>query len=175
MDSLYEAPSSNIQAPEKLQAPNTKSCRRVLGDWCLEFLWSSVLGIWSFFMITDLKYALRMLLKAPTFTIIAILTLALWIGANSAIFSVVDTVLLRPLPFPHPDQLVMIWGTSTKEPEARETDSFPDFYDYRAQNRSFTAMAAYASAWTFLTGRGEAQELNGVAVAGDFFETVGVA
>jgi putative ABC transport system permease protein len=126
-------------------------------------------------MLTDLRYALRMLAKSPAFTAVAVVTLALGIGANSAIFSVVDTVLLRPLPFPHPDQLVMIWGTFTREPEARETDSFPDFYDYRAQNRSFTAMAAYASAWTFLTGRGEAQELNGVAVAGDFFETLGVA
>jgi hypothetical protein len=62
-------------------------------------------------MLTDLKYALRMLIKAPAFTVIAILTLALGIGANSAIFSVIDVLLLRPLPFKNPDEIVMIWGS----------------------------------------------------------------
>ncbi|MFN2507502.1 MAG: ABC transporter permease [Chthoniobacterales bacterium] len=125
-------------------------------------------------MITDLKYALRMLLKAPGFTVIAVLTLALGIGANSAIFSVVDTVLLRPLAFPNPDQLVMIWGTDAKESNSKETDSFPDFYDYREQSKSFSAMAAYSGAGTVLTGTGEAQELRGVAANGDIFEVMGI-
>jgi hypothetical protein len=65
-------------------------------------------------MITDLKYALRMLMKAPVFAVIAIVTLALGIGANSAIFSVIDTVLLRPLSFPSPEQIVMIWSNNLK-------------------------------------------------------------
>ena len=99
-----------------------------------------------------------MLLKSPGFTIVAVLTLALGIGVNSAIFSVVDTVLLRPLSFPDPDQIVMIWGTRTNEPNSRETDSFPDFYDYRAQSQSFSAMTGYSSAGTVLNGVGEAQE-----------------
>ena len=104
-------------------------------------------------MITDLKYALRMLIKTPAFTIIAVLTLALGIGANSAIFSVVDTVLLRPLPFPNPDQLVMIWGNSKSEPDAKYTQCFPDFFDFREQSQSFSAMAAYTGAGSVLTGR----------------------
>jgi putative ABC transport system permease protein len=126
-------------------------------------------------MITDFKYAFRMLLKAPGFTVIAVLTLALGIGANSAIFSVVDTVLLRPLPFPNPDQLVMIWGNSKAEPDGKYTQSFPDFFDFRDQSQSFTAMAAYTGAGTVLTGAGEAQELGGVAVAGDIFSVLGVS
>jgi putative ABC transport system permease protein len=125
-------------------------------------------------MLTDFRYAFRMLLKSPGFTIVAVLTLALGIGVNSAIFSVVDTVLLRPLSFPDPDQIVMIWGTRTNVPNSRETDSFPDFYDYRAQSRSFSGMAGYSSAGTVLNGVGEAQELRGVAVNGDFFEVMGV-
>lgn len=125
-------------------------------------------------MITDLKYAMRMLIRTPAFSIIAVLTLALGIGANSAIFSVVDTVLLQPLSFPNPDQLVMIWGTSAHDANARETDSFPDFYDYRAQSQSFSAMAGYSGAGTVLSGAGEAQELAGVAANGDFFDVLGV-
>ncbi len=125
-------------------------------------------------MLADFKYALRMLLKSPGFTLVAVLTLALGIGVNSAIFSVVDTVLLRPLSFPQSDQLVMLWGTHANQPNSQETGSFPDFYDLRAQSRSFRALAAYSGAGTVLNGVGEAQELSGVAVVGDFFATLGV-
>ncbi|HEV3410750.1 MAG TPA: ABC transporter permease [Chthoniobacterales bacterium] len=125
-------------------------------------------------MIADLKYALRMLLKTPAFTLIAVVTLALGIGANSAIFSVVDTVLLRPLPFPNADRIVAIWGNSKSEPDGRYTDSFPDFFDYRAQSQSFSHMAAYSGAGTVLGTGASAQELDGVAVDGDFFDVLGV-
>src|SRR5438270_12076647 len=96
-------------------------------------------------MITDLKYALRMLIKAPGFAVIAILTLALGIGANSAIFSVIDTVLLRPLPFKNPDEIVMIWGRYAND-NGRvrgNVHSFPDYLDLRDQSQSVAAMAAY--------------------------------
>ena len=126
-------------------------------------------------MITDLKYALRMLLKTPAFTLVAVITLALGIGANSAIFSVIDTVLLRPLSFPKPEQIVMIWNNNLKsEPDGRYTSSFPNFHDYREQSRSFAAMAAYTGAGSVLTGAGEAMELSGVATDGDFFDALGV-
>ena len=124
--------------------------------------------------MNDFRFALRQLRKSPGFTFVAVLTLALGIGVNSAIFSVVDTVLLRPLSFPKPDQLVMIWGTHANEPNSKETDSYPDFYDYRAQSQSFSGMAGYSSAGTVLNGVGDAQELSGVAVNGDFFEVIGV-
>src|SRR6476646_3903670 len=124
--------------------------------------------------MNDFRFALRQIHKSPGFTMIAVITLALGIGVNSAIFSVVDTVLLRPLSFPNSDQLVMIWGTQVNEPNSKETDSCPDFYDYRARSQSFSAMAGYSSAGTVLNGVGEAQELSGVAVNGDFFEVIGV-
>ena len=125
-------------------------------------------------MLTDLKYAFRMLVKSPGFTIVAVITLALGIGVNSAIFSVVDTVLLRPLAFPQAEELVMIWGSDLSQPNSDETDSYPDFYDYRAQSRSFRAMAVYSNAGAVLNGVGEAQEIRGVAVNGDFFEVMGM-
>ncbi|MDQ6911999.1 MAG: ABC transporter permease [Verrucomicrobiota bacterium] len=126
-------------------------------------------------MMNDFKYALRMLLKTPAFTFIAVLTLALGIGANSAIFSIIDTVLLRPLPFHHPEQLVMIYGSSNREPSSKQTGSFPDFFDYRDQSQSFSAMAVYAGAGSVLTGVGEAQELAGVAASGEIFSVLGVS
>src|SRR5205085_6274862 len=126
-------------------------------------------------MIADLKYAFRTLLKTPGFSIIAIATLALGIGANSAIFSVVDTVLLRALPYPHPEGLVNIWGTTARGANTRQVESLPDMYDFRARSRSFSAVAAYAGAWTVVTGVSDAQEIDGVNVDGDFFEVMGVA
>ena len=125
--------------------------------------------------MNDLKYAFRILLKSPGFSIIAISTLALGICANSAIFSVVDTVLLRALPYPHPEQLVNIWGTSAHGANTHQAESLPDMFDFRAQSRSFSAVAAYSGAWTVLTGVSEVQEMDGVAVDGDFFETIGIA
>ena len=125
--------------------------------------------------MNDLRFAIRQLIKSPGFTVIAVITLALGIGANSAIFSVIDTVLLRPLAFPHPDQLVMVWSNNlTDEPNGRYTSSFPNFHDYRARSQSFTAMAAYSGAGAVLSGAGEARELNGVATDGDFFDVLGV-
>ena len=125
-------------------------------------------------MLADFKYALRILIKAPGFSAIAILTLALGIGANSAIFSVIDTVLLRPLPFPKPDQLAMVWAHTAKEPKEKDVASIPDFVDYQEQSRSFSAMAAYTRAGTILSGAGESQQLEGLAVSSNLFDVLSI-
>jgi putative ABC transport system permease protein len=127
-------------------------------------------------MLTDLKYAFRMLFKAPVFAVIAILTLALGIGANSAIFSVIDTVLLRPLPFKSPDEIVMIWGRYANDsgPVRGNVHSYPDYVDLRDQSQSIAAMAAYTRTAGTLTSAEDAKYLEGIAISPEVFEVLGV-
>ena len=125
-------------------------------------------------MLADLKYALRMLVKAPGFTIIAILTLALGIGANSAIFSVIDAVLLHPLPFPRPNQLVAVWSRLAHDKLEKETESVPDYVDLRDQSQTLSALAAFTRAGAVLNGTEEARQLYGVAITSDIFSVLGV-
>jgi putative ABC transport system permease protein len=125
-------------------------------------------------MITDLKYALRMLAKTPMFAIIAVLTLALGIGANSAIFSVVNTVLLQPLPFKDPDRIVMAWARYVNDSAGRGVHSFPDYADLRDQNRSFSGMAAYTRTACTLSLTDDAQYLEGNAITPEIFDVLGV-
>jgi putative ABC transport system permease protein len=127
-------------------------------------------------MITDLKYALRMLLKAPVFAVIAILTLALGIGANSAIFSVIDTVLLRPLPFKNPDHIVMIWGRYANDSGSvrGNVHSYPDYLDLRDQSQSIAAMAAFTRTAGTLSYADDAKALEGVAITPEVFDVLGV-
>jgi putative ABC transport system permease protein len=126
-------------------------------------------------MLSDLKYALRMLAKSPGFTAIAMLTLALGIGANSAIFSVVDTILLRPLPFPKPHELVAVWGSVSHAGGEKETDSFPNYVDLRDQSQTLDSLTAYARAAAVLTGTEESREVLGLAVTSDVFRVLGVS
>jgi putative ABC transport system permease protein len=125
-------------------------------------------------MFSDFKYALRMLAKSPGFTGIATLTLALGIGANSAIFSVVDTVLLRPLPFPKPNELVAVWGSVSHTGGEKETDSFPNYVDLRDQSQTLQSLTAYTRAGTVFTGTEEARQLVGLAITSDIFRVLGV-
>src|SRR5262249_40136475 len=124
-------------------------------------------------MLTDLRYAFRVLLKSRAFSVIAILTLALGIGANSAIFSVIDTVLLRPLPFPRPNELAVI--LSVRDHCGHETNSFPDYNDFRTQAKSFSSLATYAVGSTVLSRNGQAIELSGLAATSDIFSVLGVS
>jgi putative ABC transport system permease protein len=117
----------------------------------------------------DVKYGLRGLWKAPVFTAIAILTLALGIGANTAIFSVVDAVLLRPLPYASPSQLVSLFEVRPEESAAKTGASYPNFEEWREQNRVFSEMAGMMAHDLTLTGRGEPSIVRTVVVTSAFF------
>ncbi len=120
----------------------------------------------------DLRYAVRMLAKSPAFAAIVVLTLGLSIGANSAIFSVIDGVLLKPLPYPHPDRLVRVFYRS------RSYAKFPlnpwDFQDFRARNRSFESFAIYTRADAQLSGSGNPVKLSMFGVSAGYFRVLGV-
>ncbi len=125
-------------------------------------------------LLQDIRYGIRMLLKKPGFTAVAVLTLALGIGACTAIFSVVNGVLLRPLPYAEPDRLVAMWSTSASERQ-EGFSSFPNYKDWRAQTRSFEEMAAYRD-WDFtLNGMGEARRVTAMRVTAGFFPLLGVS
>jgi putative ABC transport system permease protein len=126
-------------------------------------------------MLSDFRYALRTLAKTPGFALIAILTLTLGIGANSAIFSVIDAVLLRPLPFPKPNELVAIWSRMARQNSDKETESIPDYVDLRDQSQTLLALAAYTRAGAVLNGTEESRQLYGLAVTSDIFSVLGVS
>jgi putative ABC transport system permease protein len=125
-------------------------------------------------LFQDVPYALRQLRKSPGFTAVAILTLALGIGANSAIFSVVDAVLLRPLPFHEPNRLVAV-----KPTEPGRTDdigvSYPAFLDWRSRNHVFEGLSVFRVDDFTLTGQGEPAHLTGAVVSANIFSLLGVA
>src|SRR2546430_431022 len=132
---------------------------------------------WESFVETlwqDLRFAVRMLRKSPGFTLVAVLTLALGIGANTAVFSVVESVLLRPLPFQDSQRLFAIWAVQ-KNQQARIGASMPEFEDYRDQSHSFEYMANMLSGWTITwTGQGEPRTVNCTGVSYDFFPMLGI-
>jgi putative ABC transport system permease protein len=122
-------------------------------------------------MFSDLRQAIRTLLKAPGFTAVVVAVLALGIGANTAIFSIVYGVVLKPLPFADAPRLIALQATSRGEPD---DISYPDLRDWAAQSKTIDRMAGYAENGTTLTGAGEAEGLDVVAVTGDFFPILGV-
>lgn len=127
-------------------------------------------------IIKDIRYGVRGLLKRPGFTVIALVALALGIGANTAIFSLVNAVILRPLPFPDPDRLVWVNG-SLRTLSNTASVSPPDFLDYRSQNKTFEQFAAsgFAALPVNFTGSGEPERLMASAVTGNYFDLFGVA
>src|SRR5262245_54387931 len=147
-----------------------------------DLLWRSTSAFWDALwlqpkrledeMFQDLRYGVRMLLKNPGFTLIAVFTLALGIGANTAIFSFVNSVLLRPLRFKESERLVFISQTTPRIPVAFV--SFPNFADWRAQHRGFEQMTAFRQGQNFnLTGSGEPERLSGMEVTHEYFSVLG--
>ena len=123
-------------------------------------------------LLQDLRYAVRQFLKTPGLTILVIITIALGVGANTALFSVVNGVLLNPLPYPEPDQLVALreskpnfeWGTIP----------YPTFRDWQKDNHTFSSIAVWRGYAFSLTGTGEAEQVNAQLVSSDFFPILGV-
>ncbi|HUI83386.1 MAG TPA: ABC transporter permease [Candidatus Binatia bacterium] len=124
----------------------------------------------------DLRFAMRQLRRSPGFALTTTLTLALGIGATTAIFSLINAVLLRPLPFPDPDRLMApaALDQSAGKPGLPVTISYPDFFDWRARNHSFEAIACYRHSARTLTGSGTPRMLEIQVVASDFFRVLGV-
>jgi len=125
-------------------------------------------------LFQDIRYGVRTLLKNPGFTAVAVIALALGIGANSAIFSVVNAVLLRPLQFDQPEQLVLVWEKRPALGRVRNPASYPDFVDWRAQNQVFENMAAYVGRGFNLTGTDEAERIDGTAISPSMFQILRV-
>ncbi|HSO76309.1 MAG TPA: ABC transporter permease, partial [Blastocatellia bacterium] len=124
--------------------------------------------------LQDLRYGTRMLLKQPGFTVIAVIALALGIGANTAIFSVVNAVLLNPLPFPEPDRLMRVYESRLDRGTSRSSVSYPNFADWREQNHVFERMSSYRTSDFILTGDGDPARIQGAAVNADLFPLLGV-
>jgi hypothetical protein len=105
-------------------------------------------------LLKDISYGIRTLVKSPGFTVVAVVALTLGIGANTAIFSVVNSVLLRPLPYSDPSRLIQLWEANTAKGRSEIPASYPNFADWRDQNHVFEQVVAYSD-WTFnLTGSG---------------------
>src|SRR5947209_456437 len=122
-------------------------------------------------LLKDIRYGFRMLVKNPGFTLISVFVLALGIGATTAIFSVVNAVVIRPLPFANPAGLVMIWETMPGDD--RRNVAPGNFSDWQRQNQVFGQIAAFANASLNLSGDGDPERLTGAAVTPNFFDTLG--
>ena len=125
-------------------------------------------------MWADVKYTMRSLAAQPLFYTVVILTLALGVGANAAIFTVVNAVLLRPLPYPDPDRLMMVWTYNPRQGFDKDVATYPNFEDWRRGSQSFDRMSAYFGASVTLTGSGDPVQIRGARVTHEFFDTMQV-
>src|ERR1700691_5435038 len=123
-------------------------------------------------LLQDVRYAIRMLLKSSGFAAIAVLTLALGIGANTALFSVVNGVLLNPLPYPHSEQLVAVYGKTPGFDQGPVV--YLNFLDWQRDTQTFSSMAIYRNQNYNVTGTAEAERLSGYMISANFFSTLGV-
>src|SRR5215207_4324295 len=126
-------------------------------------------------LLRDFRYGMRMLTKKPGFTFIAVLTFALGIGANTAIFSVINAVLLNPLPFPSPERLAALGQTSPENRAALSPFSFRNFADLRERSKAFERLAAYYNSNLTLTGQGEAARMRVTVATAELFPLLGAS
>ena len=127
--------------------------------------------VWIERLWQDVQYGLRMMRRSPGFTVVAVVTLALGIGANTAIFSVVNGVLLRPLPYHDPNRLTIVWEKDSDG--TRDLVGYATYLDWKAQNKSFEQLALYTS-WQPVLQVGEPEQLNGLRVTSNYFRTLGI-
>ena len=127
--------------------------------------------VWIEHLWQDVQYGLRMMRRSPGFTVVAVVTLALGIGANTAIFSVVNGVLLRPLPYHDPNRLTIVWEKDSDG--SRDLVGYATYLDWKAQNKSFEQLALYTS-WQPVLQVGEPEQLNGLRVTSNYFRTLGI-
>lgn len=131
--------------------------------------------LWIENLRRDVAYALRQIVRAPGFAAVVIVTLALGIGANTTVFSIVDAVMLRPLPYAQPQRLVEVESSEAEGPLESVTTSYPDFFDWRAQNHSFEHLVSYHDTSLTLTGVERAVHLDGEVVSWDLLQLLGVS
>src|SRR5215204_3735891 len=125
-------------------------------------------------LLRDLKFSTRSLLKRPTITIIAIVTLAIGIGSNSAIFSAVNALLINPLPLANVDRVIAIWESRSGHGVGRNEGSMANFLDWQSQNQTFEQMALYRGWSTNLTGSDSPERIQGFLVTANFLDVIGV-
>src|ERR1700704_6326679 len=123
--------------------------------------------------MNDFRYAFRQLLRQPGFTILAVVALALGIGANTVLFSAINTLFLRPLSYPQPEQLARAWGSFPERGLDRANVSWPRYSAWRDQPPRFFGFASQSFTGFTLTGRGDPENLNGIRVTENFFRTLG--
>ena len=133
-------------------------------------------GSWMsrFNVAGDIKHAMRMIVRSPGFSAIAIVTFAIGIGINTAVFNVVNGVLLRPLPYPDADRITMLWMDNRRQNIREDITSYPAYMDWKTQSTSYAHMSAYVPSAFSLTGAGEPERLIGAAVTASFFDVMGI-
>ena len=126
-------------------------------------------------LVRDVRFAIRMLTRTPGFSLIALLTFALGIGVNAAVFTVYNGVLLRPLPYPDADRITMVWMDNRRQQIREDITSYPNYMDWRTQSSSFAHMAAFTPSSFNLTGAGDPERLRGAETTANFFDVMGLA
>jgi predicted permease len=167
------AMEENLRRGLKRDEARTQALREFGGVTQIRESYRTERGLpWFEVLAQDLRFAIRMLWTNPGFTLVAVLTLAIGIGGNTAIFSIVNGVLLNPLPFPHPQQLVALDESKPNFPQG--SISYPNFLDWRKDNRTFQSMAL-ARGYSFsLTGKGEAEQVKASFLSSGFFAALGI-